>query len=448
MDFSKPNGESKPKSKVGKMNLISLLSDLKILAGSAILFLWIVWRSDASSDSRTRVGFNLLVSSILLLPIIAGISFLSGTTPFGKSEALLQGLIFFLVVFEILLRQSRDKIIIRPYQSVVAAIIFFFLGFVNGIYNQVSFNPSIFFAPIAFVLFLILAPSRESMRDIYKLSCLAILINFSLQILKFDFQPDQNTAITVVELSSETQIYANSLWGFTGIFERYQGPFTHPNGLGTYIGLMVVLLTASQEKFTRSFVLLGWYLLLLSSSRGAILSTMMASLIIVTVRLIYKYGKRKVVSSKLVIVLVSLLGIVISQLLRTRNPTLTGRTVVWERYLELWRSSPIFGVGIQLRSVESSYVWTLAAMGIVGFIGLISVFYIVFRSIPKDLTSDGVLPFAVFIWLIVRCFTEATYVFYSWDSATLALLCISVFLRSKAGPSQNSFELKRDHLNG
>jgi O-antigen ligase len=169
---------------------------------------------------------------------------------------------------------------------------------------------------------------------------------------------------------------------------------------------------------------------------------MIASLVIMIIRLNYKFRKRKVVSTKSMVILVSFISIASSYLARKTNNTLTGRTFAWESYLEIWRSSPIVGVGVQLRSVESSFIWTLAAMGLTGLICLLSVFYLTFRSIPKELTPDVVLPFALFTWIIVRCSTEASYVFYSWDSATLAILCAIASSRLKASSIQNSFELK------
>ena len=424
------------------MILISLLSDLRTLAGGALLFLWLVLRSKASYDSRTRVGFNLLATSILLLPIFNGISYLSIPTPLGKSEALIQWLIFSLVVFEILLRGRKKIIHDKKSQFLVAAIVFWIMGFLSTLYHQVAVRPSFFYPPVALVLFIILAPDRESLRDIYKISCLALFVNLTLYILNFNFQPNQNTPVVELTASAESLVYENPLWGLTGNLARYQGPFSHPNGFGTYIGLMIVLLFASQEKFTRPFVLIGSFLLLLSSSRGSIVAVSTSSLVTVFVWLKCKFGMKKSVPKIQLIILAALSSVALLLLFSSGDKTLTGRTYLWASYLEIWKSSPITGVGVQLKSVESSYIWTLAAMGVLGLICLISVFFLIFISLPRELTPDSISMFALFTYLIIRCATDATYLYYSWDSASLVMLCISALSRIKAGSSQNSFESK------
>jgi hypothetical protein len=424
------------------MILISLLSDLRILVGGVLLFLWLAWRSNASQDSRTRVGFNLLVISILLLPIFNGIYFLSISTPLGKSDALMQWLIFSLVLFEILLRGRKKITYDKKNRFLMAAIAFWIMGFLSAVYNHLAIRPNIFYAPIALILFIILAPDRESLRDIYKISCFALFVNLILYILNFNFQPNQNTAVVGLTVSSQSVPYENPLWGLTGNLERYQGPFTHPNGFGTYLGIMIVLLFASQEKFTRPFVLIGWFLLLLTSSRGSILSTLISSLVIVTVWLKCKVGKKKVVSKNQLVILMSFLTVTFRLFFNSGDKTLTGRTYIWRSYLEVWKSSPIIGVGVQLKSVESAYIWTLVAMGVLGLICLISIFFLIFISIPRELTPDNVLIFALLTYIIFRCSTDASYLFYTWDAATLSILSISVFSRTKAGSSQNSLESK------
>jgi hypothetical protein len=121
----------------------------------------------------------------------------------------------------------------------------------------------------------------------------------------------------------------------------------------------------------------------------------------------------------------------------TNNLTLTGRTGFWSEYLTLWQESPIFGKGTALRSVESTFIYNLASLGLIGVILMLQIYRIAFLSLPRIVQRDSVLPVTLLSWIIIRGLTDSIHTFSGWNSGTLAFFILGLL-------SQRKFNLKRE----
>jgi hypothetical protein len=418
------------------LNFLLVFSDLRLLFLLSVIFAWVSIRLRASDDSREKVALALLVISNVFLPIIGGIPALSVNTPIGKSEAVFVWLVLLLALFEVMLRKSRIPLNKSTKKLILAMLIFWGIGFFNAIYSQIEFRPGFFYIPTSLILFAIISPGLDCLPSVHKVFRASLLILFSLMIVKFDFSNNSDSLILVSTVRADQLAYQNDLWFLFGVLERYQGPFEHPNGMGTYVGVMiVVLLTAGEKKLTLD-IALGVVLLLLSSSRGSILSTSLIVLMFLLFRVNIKQGRKVFVSTRLILS-VPLIFLILSLIYVIRtNSTLTGRTKLWLEYFNLWRESPIFGKGVSLPSVENAYLYTLTSLGIIGFFAIAWVFFNSLNSLPRLVTRESLMPICLFSWICIRSLSEASYTFVGWNSGSLCFLLIALSRNRNSESSQ------------
>jgi hypothetical protein len=395
----------------------------------SLLFLWITLRSRATDESRTTTAVALLTVSIAFQPFVAGIPLLSFDTNFGRSEALFTWILFALATLELVLRRKKPKAEKKSQYILYAALTFWFLGLIMGLYQKVVFSPSFFYVPVGLIIYFLVSPGPRSINAVNSIFSIAIFINFMFAVLRFDFQANTSTTKSAA-LTTETVAYQNQAWLLFGNFDRYQGPFAHPNTLGTYIGIMVLVLTATKRKKYAPIVVMGWILLLLTSSRGSLLATFTGVAVVYLSAL--NNSKLKNALGKATLAQLSiLLSIPFFLNLVQENQTLTGRTILWKRYIDLWRESPLIGNGIYLNSVESSYIWALASTGILGLLLLFTVFSSAYVSLPKTVTNQNALSIGIFVWLLIRCAGDAIYTFSGWDTGMLAFLLIFMMTNNR-----------------
>jgi len=420
---------------VNFISLTRISPYLSITIFFVLMFFWISIRAKASDESRTNVGTCLVAISNLALPIIGGIPALSFKTPIGKTEAVFVWLMISLAILEIVLRRSRSPLGDKLKKLINSIIFFWFLGFVYALYQGLALRPNFFYVPVCFVIIGILSPNYSCMKSIFRIMSITISILFILYVTKFEFTTGSSDYIVQEDVSADQLQYQNKLWDILKIRERYSGPFSHPNEMGTYLSLMLLLLIGAKKRQFIPFIFLSSVLLLLTSSRGSILALLISCLMIFTINFRTNFQKTKSLSlSKLLFIpIICVSGSVIFVI--TRNLTLTGRTGYWSQYLALWKESPIFGKGIALRSVESTFVYNLASLGLIGVILMLQIYRIAFSSLPRIVQRDSVLPVTLFTWIIVRGLTDSIHTFSGWNSATLAFLILGLL-------SQRKFNLK------
>lgn len=402
-----------------------------------LMFAWISIRANASDESRTNVGTCLVVISNLALPIIDGIPTISVKTPIGKSEAVFFWLMVSLAILEIALRQSRSPLDIHFKKLINSIITFWALGFIYAFYVQLDFRPSFFYIPVCFIIIAILSPNYKCIKSICWSMSITISILALLYITKFEFTMETNNYVVKEFVSTDQLEYKNEFWAIFGIYERYSGPFSHPNQMGTYLSLMLVVLVGAKKRRFIPFILLGTLLLFLTSSRGSILATLIAWLIILILdfrRLFqkkYTLSLSKVVSIPITFIALSLIYVIYYKL------TLTGRTEIWSQYLTLWRETPVFGKGVALKSVENSFIYTLASLGLIGIFLMLRIYKIAFLSLPRIVQRDSVLPVALLSWITIRGFADSIHTFSGWNSGTLAFLILGLLSKQKNQPDKS-----------
>ena len=181
-------------------------------------------------------------------------------------------------------------------------------------------------------------------------------------------------------VSYEVRNYWLPLAGTLGPEGRWPGPMGGTAFTGALGALLLVLGVAIKSKSSWVFGFVGLLALGLTSSRGAIAGAGVGvAVAILFGRSIFlrtwSFRKRSGVAFSAVAVLMVLII--------QRNLTLTGRTSFWLDFLELWRSSPILGVGqsgymegTQATAISgtahSLYIDELARNGLLGLVLLVS----------------------------------------------------------------------------
>jgi O-antigen ligase len=127
-----------------------------------------------------------------------------------------------------------------------------------------------------------------------------------------------------------------------GIRGRWAGPFTAPN-LAGLVGAFVLVYGITRRTWTRwACVVGGVIMLLLAGSRSAFIAAVAGAACLVVVRALRPGGRRvpPVLAWAAGLAAVAVAGVFV-----VRNPGLTGRLPVWPVFVDLWKSSPITGVG-------------------------------------------------------------------------------------------------------
>ena len=419
------------------MSLTSITPYLSLIPFFVLIFLWISIRAKASDESRTNVGTCLVVISNLALPIIGGIPAISFKTPIGKTEAVFVWLMISLAILEIVLRQSRSPLDIQLKKLIKSIILFWSLGFIYALYEELAFRPSFFYIPVCFIIIGILSPNSSCMKSIFWIMNVTISILFVLYITKFEFTLETNDYIVQEFVSADQLQYQNKFWDIFRIHERYRGPFLHPNEMGTYLSLMLLVLIGAKKRLFIPFILLASILLLLTSSRGSILAILISCSMILTIDFRTNFQKRTSLSlGKLLFIPIICISVSVIYVI-TYKITLTGRTGFWSQYLTLWQESPIFGKGTSLRSVENTFIYNLASLGLIGVILMLQIYRISFLSLSRIVQRDSVLPVTLLSWIIIRGLTDSIHTFSGWNSATLAFFILGLV-------SQRKFNLKSE----
>ncbi len=144
--------------------------------------------------------------------------------------------------------------------------------------------------------------------------------------------------------------------------------------------------------------------------------------------------------------------------------SLSGRTLVWEKALNVWRDNPIFGTGYYsghkhledelgrlYATLDSTYVETLVDLGLVGLIVLVSfMISVIFLYIKtygrlKGKVSHGFIMAGVFLWfIIIRSFTASTYQVLHYNLLFLLIVVSYISIKYKLSTHHKSvFQIRK-----
>ncbi len=220
-----------------------------------------------------------------------------------------------------------------------------------------------------------------------------------------------------------------NLFGFSS--QRLLGLTPHPNTLGPLCVFAIVLALAVRPRFWKFHVLASVVALVLADSRGAIISLVVAAIVLVY----YRSGERigsgglatvflgaAVVASG--VATAAITGVSLLPWTSRDLSTINSRTSVWDITITFWRQSPFFGYGPELWSpafrlsnlgggfswagqAHNQFVQSLGELGIFGFIPLVAtVSLLLHYGIRLRFVTCG-LSLALPLVMIVNMLTEA-----------------------------------------
>lgn len=181
---------------------------------------------------------------------------------------------------------------------------------------------------------------------------------------------------------------------------RYRGELHDPNEVALTIsaGSMSLLLGFAMRK-RRAFsvflcglgAVITFYTVFMTQSRGGLV----AGMLVPGVYLVRKYGWRAIVPALLVAVPVLALAGRSGEAAEVSNQ---GRYDAWATGLEMFKHSPIFGVGARqftehhFLTAHNSFVLTLAELGFPGMVMFVSIIVLTFKSLITGLRAINGVP--------------------------------------------------------
>jgi O-antigen ligase len=201
-------------------------------------------------------------------------------------------------------------------------------------------TPLVVLMPIAVFLIAAKRPDRVSLdlaADAFAWSVVILCLGFLL-IQAVGPAPGPATAITVFERDT----YWLPLADVFRLPGRWYGPFGHPN-IASPLGVFLVVYGITRPGVRRiAFTATGVLILLLTATRSSMIAVVVGVVLLAAL-------DRRVIRGRAYgryLVLAGLVGaFALAAVLVVRNPILNGRTVIWPQYVELWKGSPLVGVG-------------------------------------------------------------------------------------------------------
>lgn len=202
------------------------------------------------------------------------------------------------------------------------------------------FTPMVVLLPASVFLVATKRPDRKSLdfaADAFAWSVVVLSLVF-LVVQALGPAPGAPTGISAFER-------ANYWLPLADVFRlpgRWYGPFGHPN-IASPLGVFLVVYGLTRPRVRRiAFATSGVLVLLLTGTRSSLIAV--AAGVVLLTALDRRVIRRRAYGRYLV--LAGLVGaLALAAFLIARNPILSGRTVVWPLYVELWRTSPVVGVG-------------------------------------------------------------------------------------------------------
>jgi O-antigen ligase len=282
-------------------------------------------------------------------------------------------------------------------------------------------------------------------------------------------------AVILPDLTLETGYYV----GIVGLPVRLWGLANHANILGPLAAFYLVVVMHSRVCSSGRLAAgtLGLIVMVLAQSKTAWAGMLLAGAVLcarwfaICLRSAYAFGRQHPSSTVAIgstaMLMVALAAVLVTALVvdfsalaarLTAGPeasslaTFTGRTMVWNRTLEEWQRSPLFGYGPSLWGPEyrlrmgmsfagqahNQFIQTLGQAGLVGVAGLLVYVGALVAAAVRTAAASAGLSVALLAIVLVRTFTESPFHHISMLNVGFYLHLVyfgylMVLLKSQAG---------------
>lgn len=207
------------------------------------------------------------------------------------------------------------------------------------------------------------------------------------------------------------------------------------------------------------------YVYIVRSATGIISITIMA----VYIAIKFFSDRRIIIFNYFVLTIINIFGFILLVFFRVQNNfsifsdlaevlgkniTFTGRTILWDKLILIWLSSPIFGIGLQDNSfyVAASHYWgnvhahseyfqVLIESGIIGFALFCAILFVAGKNISKQNKSNEsdteILIFGTFVYMIAMQMEHYSQVL------TLFILLECLYYCNYSNSSKTDMQFKR-----
>ena len=303
-----------------------------------------------------------------------------------------------------------------------------------------AFNYSAFLTPVILVMVAWKPPSRPEAWRLadYSFVLIASLALFT-QVLDLLGIRDARTSI----LSRWSIPVLDYDLGF-----RWEGFFGDPNNAGL-IGAVLVIYGLHRKGWTRGFLLVvGACMVLFAESRTSLMG--LAAGLVLTAITSRTYRQRRInpLITGAALAFISVVGLLT---IRSIDPSLNGRQEIWQAYVDLFRTSPLTGVGwtgIDTAAANSLIPWktidghslvidTLTRHGLVAALVVVTVLVLALIlaiiAVPRD---NGASLAVLSVWM----FAALTYTLTSWQYLNVLMVpfIIVILLASSQQPSREA----------
>lgn len=362
-------------------------------------------------------------ATVYLSLLAAGVVLMQYSSNLWRGEAIFKGqsgaLILFFVVFAISFltwlfvpRRDRARGLLSTF-LILMAVAWFAHWILMRIHGDGTDYTAMLYVPILFMIWLkppTLAESKIVILVFAWTVAIVMVLTRVLEMLGILTLPAQ--AQFVIEFDEER--YFLPLNDLLGIDGRWTGPFGHNGDTAMMGALLIVIAVAFWTRSSWVFIAVGGFALILTNGRASIGATI-AGLIVLIV--FARSGLFSRIPRTLRIwggVAALAVGAVF---MYSMSAGATGRNSFWPAFLELWRSSPVVGIGTSGISVSGGiteryghahnlYIDELARNGLVGFVTQFSALalglYIVFLAARRGFAG----PLAIMTAYLITGITE------------------------------------------
>jgi len=394
----------------------------------------------------------VLVAFIILLPPIR----ISNSVPEIRFEELIYYLFFFTAIILIIIKK---KIIINNF---LVYILLYIIGsmFLSAIYSQLilgigfTINDSFEFVKIIKYLVILILLSNLSYRETF-IKKFIIIIIFSITL---------SAIIGIMQYLNLFNINSHITPLFTisqlsNIDNRIIGTTANPNDFGIFL-ISGIILTQNQLMVNKKkkllyllAIIIMLFAVILTVSRTTIISLIIAELVF----LFLVFSKENFSKKGLIFIIIFsfIVAIIIikyaSDYFITRmssginineDMSFFLRVISWEKNINIWLKSPIFGwgpaKGIHISFVDNEYILILRRYGIVGIFGYLAFYFVPLFEMSKVnfnklIDCEKVLIGTMKVMLIVFLIFNITIVtFKNIQLMDLWMIMISIFYSIKS----------------
>lgn len=246
----------------------------------------------------------------------------------------------------------------------------------------------------------------------------------------------------------EREHYWLPLSGWLGPEGRWPGPMGHNANTGAIGAYLIVIGIALRRRYAYFFISVGILALLLTMSRGSIIATAAATIVVIALG-DYSWNRR--LNRTQLVAGVLGFGVLLLALAFAASPNLTGRTDgYWPMFLDLWRSSPWIGVGgtgiasgpefIRDSNGHNVVIDMLARFGLVATLPLVVALGTSVILALRAAARRVVLPLGIVVTYLMINMTEADEGWAQFSTPWLLLVLATVMAAGIENPQSDASE--------